>query len=177
MYTSIHSSFFNCWRNVISSKLISLRYALIVLAILFVTLTWKFSALITTTMIPYETILSVPGSTTTMLLGNFSVATKSIQNETDIIRKRKGIVTNLLLEFMGVGRRAVAPWIFIHGTDIVDKGVIVLFFCLFSVVLPGRGLIVLFFGIFSVAPPLWNFFCLRPLLELITQDDFCSRFF
>jgi len=53
------------------------------------------------------------------------------------------------------------PWIFIHGTDIVDRGLIVLFlvfFCYFSVffpLLPGRGLKYYFsvvfaiFGIFS----------------------------
>jgi len=49
-------------------------------------------------------------------------------------------------------------WIFIHGTNIVDRGLKVLFFgvfCYFSVATsPGRGLIVLFFGLFSVAPPL-----------------------
>jgi len=44
---------------------------------------------------------------------------------------------------MGVGNGrqegAVAPWIFIHGTDIVDRGLIVLFsvfFCYFSVFFP-----------------------------------------
>jgi len=37
---------------------------------------------------------------------------------------------------------AVDPWIFIHGTDIVDRGLIVLFF----------GLFLLFFDLFSVAP-------------------------
>jgi len=47
---------------------------------------------------------------------------------------------------MGVGRGAVAPWIFIHGTDIVDRGIIVIFF----------GLFLLFFGIFSVPPPSWK---------------------
>jgi len=42
-------------------------------------------------------------------------------------------------------------WIFIHGTDLVDRFLIVLFFGLFSVATPlppGRGLIVLFFAIF-----------------------------
>jgi len=59
---------------------------------------------------------------------------------------------------MGVGiggAVGLPPWIFIHGTDIVDKGLIVLFFSLLAIFrsffpLPpsGRGLIVLFFGIF-----------------------------
>jgi len=39
------------------------------------------------------------------------------------------------------------PWIFIHGTDIVDRGLIVLFF----------GLFLLFFGRFSVASYPGNF--------------------
>jgi len=53
----------------------------------------------------------------------------------------------------GAGGRG--PWIFIHGIDIVDRGLIVLFF--------GKSLIVFFFGFFSVAPPpLWKFFCRRP---------------
>jgi len=47
---------------------------------------------------------------------------------------------------MGVGsggKGAVAPlWIFMHGTDIVDKGLIVLFFDLFP-----------FSVFFSVTPP------------------------
>jgi len=42
---------------------------------------------------------------------------------------------------MGIGRRAVPPWIFKHGTSIVDKGSKVLFF----------GFL-LFFGLFSLAP-------------------------
>jgi len=63
----------------------------------------------------------------------------------------------------------MAPCIFIHGTNIVNKGLIVLFFglfCYFSVFfsvappLPGRGLIVLFFGLF------WLFFDLFPLPAL-----------
>jgi len=59
---------------------------------------------------------------------------------------------------MSVGRRGHGiPWIFIHGTDIVNKGLIVLFFGLFLLffglffvaLLPrGRDLIVLFFGVF-----------------------------
>jgi len=60
------------------------------------------------------------------------------------------------------------PWIFIHGTNIVGRCLIVLFFslfCHFSVLFsipPGIGLIVLSFvcffgyfsGLFSVGPPL-----------------------
>jgi len=49
------------------------------------------------------------------------------------------------------------PWIFIYGTNIVDKGlkvlffgVFLLFFGLFSIGPPGSGLRVLFFNIFLV---------------------------
>jgi len=73
------------------------------------------------------------------------------------------------------------PWIFIHGTDLVNRGLIVLFFaffCYFSFFFvapsPGKGIIVLFFGIFFLiffglffvtapsSPPPWKFFCWRP---------------
>jgi len=57
---------------------------------------------------------------------------------------------------MGVGsggQEAVPPWIFIHVTDIIDRGLFCYFSVSFSVALPGRGLIVLFFGLFSVGPP------------------------
>jgi len=38
---------------------------------------------------------------------------------------------------MDVDREAVPPWIFIHGTDIVDRGLIVLFFGLvFAIFVP-----------------------------------------
>jgi len=40
------------------------------------------------------------------------------------------------------GRRVVAPWVFINDTDIVDRGLIVVFF----------GLFLLFFGHFSGSP-------------------------
>jgi len=43
------------------------------------------------------------------------------------------------------------PWIFTHGTDTVDRGLIVLFF----------GLFWLFFGLFFRWPP-WKVFCRRP---------------
>jgi len=48
--------------------------------------------------------------------------------------------------FMGSGgQEGVPPWIFIHGTDIVE-----------------RGLIVLFLGIFfRCLPRPWKFFCRR----------------
>jgi len=48
-------------------------------------------------------------------------------------------------------------WIFIHGTNIVDRGLKVLFF----------GPFLLIFGIFSVAPLLENFL----LTPLLTSDD------
>jgi len=65
----------------------------------------------------------------------------------------------------GYGRRHAWPhWIFIHGTYIVNKGLIVLFFSLFllyfgyfSVALPERGLIVLFFGLFCYFLDLFSF--------------------
>jgi len=41
------------------------------------------------------------------------------------------------------GRGACPPWIFIHGTNIVNKGLIVIFF----------GLFLLFFGLFLHCPP------------------------
>jgi len=45
---------------------------------------------------------------------------------------------------MGVGGQgAVAPWIFKHGTDIVDRGLIMPFF----------GHFLLFFCIFPLPPP------------------------
>jgi len=43
----------------------------------------------------------------------------------------------------GQGGRALTPWIFKHGTNVVNRGLKVLFF----------GLLLLFFGLFSVAPP------------------------
>jgi len=60
---------------------------------------------------------------------------------------------------MGVdsgGQGAVPPWIFIHGTDIVGRGLIVLFFGLFSVAtsLPRRGLM----APFSIFPTLFRSF-------------------
>jgi len=45
------------------------------------------------------------------------------------------------------------PWIFIHGTDIVDKGLIVLLF----------GSFLLFF---TVSPSPWKCFCRRPCLRV-----------
>jgi len=42
----------------------------------------------------------------------------------------------------GQGVGAVASWIFIHDTDILDRGLKVLFF----------GLFLLFFGLFPLAP-------------------------
>jgi len=58
----------------------------------------------------------------------------------------------------------VAPWIFIHDTDKVEK-----------------GLMVLFFGLFFVAlPPSWKFFCRRPWLHVDVERvckivDFITR--
>jgi len=64
---------------------------------------------------------------------------------------------------MGVGSGGRGPWpswIFIQGTDIVDRGLIVLFFDLFSAAPPSRkrlnsaifGLFLLFFVFFSCPP-------------------------
>jgi len=60
------------------------------------------------------------------------------------------------IEGMGVGSGGhggpwPSPWLFIHGTHIVDRGLILLFFSLF----------LLFFVLFSVAPLPWKFFCRR----------------
>jgi len=77
---------------------------------------------------------------------------------------------------MGVGNGARVPClpkIFLHGTDIVGRRLIVLFFGLFSVTStlpPRRGSIVLFFalfcyfsGVFLLAP--WKFFYRSPCVE------------
>jgi len=54
------------------------------------------------------------------------------------------------------GGDVAPPWIFIHGTDIVDRGLIVLFF----------GLL-LFFGLFPLpSPPPLEIFLPTPLHEL-----------
>jgi len=62
---------------------------------------------------------------------------------------------------MGVGSGGqggrVPPWIFIYCTDIVERGLILLFFGLFSVGPPRRSLIVLFFCFFSGVPSPRNF--------------------
>jgi len=55
------------------------------------------------------------------------------------------VTTSLTTQSQRHGRRT-APWIFIHGTDIVESGLILLFFCFF----------LLFFVLF--APPPWTFF-------------------
>jgi len=66
-----------------------------------------------------------------------------------------------LIRVMGVdsgGQGGPCPaWIFIHGTDIVDRGLNVLFFGLFSAVSPGRGLIMLFSIFFRSPLPPGNF--------------------
>jgi len=59
---------------------------------------------------------------------------------------------------MGVGSgrqwvRAPPPWIFIHDTDIVDRGLKVLFFGLFSVFPLCKRLKSAAFGLFSVGLP------------------------
>jgi len=66
---------------------------------------------------------------------------------------------------VGSGRQRgpcpLPPRIFIHGTNIVDRGLKVLFF----------GLKVLFFGLFSVTPLTWKFFLSMPLHD----DDSINR--
>jgi len=56
---------------------------------------------------------------------------------------------------------APPPWIFIHGTNIVDRGLKVLFFGVFKLFF---GAYQLFFGLFSVAPPPLEIFLPTPLL-------------
>jgi len=53
------------------------------------------------------------------------------------------------------------PWIFIHGTNIVEvlkSGIFGVFFAIFWSFL-------LFFGLFFHCPPPWKFFCRRPWLQ------------
>jgi len=83
------------------------------------------------------------------------------------------------VELMGVGSGGqwLPSWIFIDGTNIIDRGLKVLFFGLFfRCPHPGRGLIVLFFGLFSVVfsvfPPPGNFSVPMPLVGLHYQ---CSK--
>jgi len=71
---------------------------------------------------------------------------------------------------MGVDRRGGScptPWIFINGTDIVDRGLIVLFFGIFFL---------LFFGLFSVSSLLprkrLNSAILRPFLHCSPLEIF-----
>jgi len=82
------------------------------------------------------------------------------------------------------GQGGMTPLIFIHDTDIVDRGLIMLFFGgiffrSFFHYPPGRGLIVLIFGIFSLffgpsfLPPPGNFFV--DALDC-TVGYFCSIF-
>jgi len=78
------------------------------------------------------------------------------------------------------GRDPWPPWIFIHGTDMVGRGLIVVFFVvffcyffsLFSVAFPHwkrlnsaifRSFFAVFSGFFSLPLPLWNFFLMTPL--------------
>jgi len=73
---------------------------------------------------------------------------------------------------MGVGSGAVSPspWIFINGTNIVDRGLIVLFFglfCYFSVFfrcipLPLEEAYKCYFLVFFPLALPENFFCQRP---------------
>jgi len=67
-------------------------------------------------------------------------------------------------------RGAMAPsWIFIHGRNIVDRGLKELFFGIFFSVasLPCRGLTVLFFGLFCYFS---DFFRLPPTPENFSAD-------
>jgi len=68
---------------------------------------------------------------------------------------------------MGVGsgeQGALPPWIFKHGTNIVDRGLKVVFFDLF----------LLFFGLFSVGP-LWK--RLNSVIFLAFFANFLSFFY
>jgi len=81
-------------------------------------------------------------------------------------------------KFMGVGREGLAPppWIFTHGTNIVNRGLIVLFFrliafrCFFPLPPLGRGLIILFFVFFFVGPPAVQIVIYRPYFRLVNYD-------
>jgi len=85
---------------------------------------------------------------------------------------------------MGVGRGCRSPpsWIFIHGTDIVDWGLIVLFFGLFSVTPPPWKRLssavfrsfLLFFSLSFRCPRPWKFLCWRPC-KLHLYNVLCTR--
>jgi len=63
----------------------------------------------------------------------------------------------------GEGRGSALPWNFIYDTDILDRGLVLLFLVFFRrPPPPWKGLIVLFFGLLSVAPLPENFL-LTPL--------------
>jgi len=80
---------------------------------------------------------------------------------------------------MGVGSRGHAPppWIFIHSTDIEDRGIIVLFLVFFLFfrllsVAPIFGLFAIFWSFFPLPPPPWKLFCRRPcypVFKVITK--------
>jgi len=95
-------------------------------------------------------------------------------------RRLRYILKESLPACMGVGSRGAMPlWTFIRGTDIVVRGLRVLFFGLFFVVSPPRrGLIVLFFCLFSVTPfPPWKFFYRRPCPLRSCRLSKCSGWF
>jgi len=96
------------------------------------------------------------------------VLTKQLKITTCVVKERLAAfssVINIKILFTWVpathrlhyyGRRqgeVLAPWIFIHGTNIVDRGLKLLFFGLF-----------LLFCFFFRCPthPSWKFFCRRP---------------
>jgi len=68
----------------------------------------------------------------------------------------------------------VPPWIFIYGTNIVDRGLKVVFFGLFYVATLWKRLnsaifcyFLLIFGLFfRCLPPIWEIFCRRPCMQV-----------
>jgi len=70
---------------------------------------------------------------------------------------------------MGVGSGGQCPtWIFIHGANMVDRDLKVLFF----------GLFCCFYGLFFVAPPPRKIFCRRPCIGfglLNILDEACEE--
>jgi len=78
------------------------------------------------------------------------------------------------------GQGVVPPWIFLHGTNIVDRGLIVLLLGILFAILrsfsngpPLEEAInsailwsfLLFFGLLPLPHPTWKFFCQRPCLS------------
>jgi len=89
------------------------------------------------------------------------------------------VSTNICVEFMGVGSGCSPPWIFEHGTNIIDRDLKVLFFdvfllffsLFFPLALPWKRLNSAIFRSFSVGSPPLKIFCRRPWLSWCYISD------